>query len=184
MAAATLPIGVPHYAAKTGYALVLSVILLSAVPLLTNGVVYIETLIVPLTQNTALLYATITIATATALVIIHIKALLLLRTKRAVVLPATRMAGGGVSYTMETVAAFVIGVLVVGIILGVFVLLSNMSFEFNGTRYTLIPGQIASLTQSTTLTLLSIIIVVAIVLILIPVVRYLMDLFAKGGGGR
>ncbi len=95
--------------------------------------------------------------------------------------PRTRMAGGGMISTMETVAGFVIGVLVVGIILGVFILLSNMHFIINGTRYTLIPPQIAALTQSTTLTLISIIIVVAIVIILIPVVRYLMDLFGRGG---
>ncbi len=90
------------------------------------------------------------------------------------------MAGGGMISTMETVAGFVIGVLVVGIILGVFVLLSNMEFDVNGTKYRLIPTQIAGLTQSTTLTLISIIIVVAIVIILIPVVRYLMDLFGRG----
>jgi divalent metal cation (Fe/Co/Zn/Cd) transporter len=95
--------------------------------------------------------------------------------------PRTRMAGG-MSYTMETVAGFVIGVLIVGIILGVFILLSNMSFNINGTKYTLIPGQISSLTQSTTMTLISIIIVVAIVVILIPVVKYLMDLFSRTGG--
>jgi divalent metal cation (Fe/Co/Zn/Cd) transporter len=92
----------------------------------------------------------------------------------------SRMAGGGMTYTMETVASFVIGVLIVGIILGVFILLSNMQFNINGTRYTLIPAQIASLTQSTTMTLISIIIVVAIVIILIPIVKYLMDLFGKG----
>ena len=91
------------------------------------------------------------------------------------------MAGGGISYTMETVAGFVIGILVVGIVLGVFILLSNMQFDINGTKYTLIPAQISSLTQSTTLTLISIIIVVAIVVILIPVVKYLMDLFSRGG---
>jgi len=95
--------------------------------------------------------------------------------------PRTRMAGG-MSYTMETVAGFVIGVLIVGIILGVFILLSNMSFDINGTKYTLIPSQISSLTQSTTMTLISIIIVVAIVVILIPVVKYLMDLFSRTGG--
>jgi ABC-type Na+ efflux pump permease subunit len=94
--------------------------------------------------------------------------------------PRNRMAGG-ISYTMETVAGFVIGVLIVGIILGVFILLSNMQFNINGTRYTLIPAQISALTQSTTMTLISIIIVVAIVVILIPVVKYLMDLFGKGG---
>jgi ABC-type Na+ efflux pump permease subunit len=91
-----------------------------------------------------------------------------------------RMAGG-ISYTMETVAGFVIGVLIVGIILGVFILLSNMQFNINGTKYTLIPAQISTLTQSTTMTLISIIIVVAIVVILIPVVKYLMDLFSRGG---
>ncbi len=94
--------------------------------------------------------------------------------------PRTRMAGGGISFTMETVAAFVIGVLVVGIILGVFILLSNMEFEINGTKYRLIPSPIAALTQSTTLTLISIIIIVAIVVILVPVVKYLMDLFGRG----
>jgi ABC-type Na+ efflux pump permease subunit len=94
--------------------------------------------------------------------------------------PRMRVAGG-ITYTMETVAGYVIGVLIVGIILGVFILLSNMQFTINGTRYALIPSQIASLTQSTTLTLISIIIVVAIVIVLIPVVRYLMDLFGRGG---
>jgi len=94
--------------------------------------------------------------------------------------PGVRMAGG-ITYTMETVAGFVIGVLVVGIILGVFILLSNMQFDINGTKYTLIPVQISSLTQSTTLTLISIIIVVAIVVILVPVVKYLMDIFGRGG---
>jgi divalent metal cation (Fe/Co/Zn/Cd) transporter len=94
--------------------------------------------------------------------------------------PRTRMASG-ISYTMETVAGFVIGVLIVGIILGVFILLSSMHFNINGTRYTLIPPQISTLTQSTTMTLISIIIVVAIVVILIPVVKYLMDLFSKSG---
>jgi divalent metal cation (Fe/Co/Zn/Cd) transporter len=95
--------------------------------------------------------------------------------------PRTRMAGG-MNYTMETVAGFVIGVLIVGIILGVFILLSNMKFNINGTLYTLIPSQISTLTQSTTMTLISIIIVVAIVVILIPVVKYLMDLFSRTGG--
>ena len=96
--------------------------------------------------------------------------------------PRTRMAGGGISFTMETIAGFVIGVLVVGIVLGVFILLSNMSFTVNGTKYTLIPGQIASLTESTTLTLISIVVIIAIVVILIPVVKYLMDLFGRAGG--
>jgi hypothetical protein len=90
------------------------------------------------------------------------------------------MAGSGMAFTMETVAAFVIGILVVGIILGVFILLSNMEFEINGTKYKLIPSPIATLTQSTTLTLISIIVIVAIVIILIPVVKYLMDMFSKG----
>jgi len=96
--------------------------------------------------------------------------------------PRTRMAGG-MTYTMETIAGFVIGILVVGIVLGVFILLSNMQFTVNGTKYTLIPGQIASLTESTTLTLISIVVIIAIVVILIPVVKYLMDLFG-GRGGR
>jgi len=95
--------------------------------------------------------------------------------------PRTRMAGG-MTYTMETIAGFVIGILVVGIVLGVFILLSNMKFTVNGTAYTLIPGQIASLTESTTLTLISIVVIIAIVVILIPVVKYLMDLFGRGGG--
>jgi ABC-type Na+ efflux pump permease subunit len=98
-------------------------------------------------------------------------------------LPGVRMAGGIVS-TMETVAGYVLGILVVGIILGVFILISSMTFNINGTKYTLIPSQIASLGQSTTMTLISIIIVVAIVVLLIPVVRYLMDLFGSRGGAR
>ena len=103
------------------------------------------------------------------------------KTRAVVAPPGVRMAGGGISYTMETVAGFVIGILVVGIVLGVFILLSNMQFDINGTKYTLIPAQISSLTQSTTLTLISIIIVVAIVVILVPVVKYLMDIFGRGG---
>jgi hypothetical protein len=100
---------------------------------------------------------------------------------RIVSLPQqTRMAGGGITFTMETVAGFVIGILVVGIILGVFILLSNMEFTINGTKYKLIPSPIASLTQSTALTLISIIVIVAIVIILVPVVKYLMDMFGRG----
>ena len=93
--------------------------------------------------------------------------------------PRNRLTGG-ISYVMETVAGFIIGILVVGIVLGVFILLSNMRFNVNGTTFFLIPQQIAGLTQSTTMTLISIIVIVAIVVILIPVVKYLMDLFTRG----
>ena len=103
----------------------------------------------------------------------------------AVVIPATsapqNRLTGGISYVMETVAGFIIGILVVGIVLGVFILLSNMKFNVNGTTFFLIPQQIAGLTQSTTMTLISIIVIVAIVVILIPVVKYLMDLFGRSG---
>ena len=124
--------------------------------------------------------AVVAVGTAT---LVYITIVLVRHVKTRVVAtpPGVRMAGG-MTYTMETVAGFVIGVLVVGIILGVFILLSNMQFNINGTRYTLIPAQISSLTQSTTLTLISIIIVVAIVVILIPVVKYLMDLFGRSSG--
>ena len=96
--------------------------------------------------------------------------------------PRNRMAGGGFVNVMETVAGYVLGILVVGIILGVFVIISSMQFNINGTRYTLIPAQLAALGQSTTMTLVSIIVVVAIVVLLIPIVKYLMDVFGRGGG--
>jgi len=96
--------------------------------------------------------------------------------------PRSRMAGGGFINVMETVAGYILGILVVGIILGVFVIISSMQFNINGTRYTLIPAQLAALGQSTTMTLVSIIVVVAIVVLLIPIVKYLMDVFGRGGG--
>jgi ABC-type Na+ efflux pump permease subunit len=96
--------------------------------------------------------------------------------------PRTRMAG--LTSSMESIAAFVIGTLVVGIVLGIFIMLSNMQFSVNGTKYTLIPSQVASITQSSTITLISILVVIAIVVILVPMVKHLMDLFGKGGGGR
>ena len=88
----------------------------------------------------------------------------------------------GIMDSLRTVAMFVVGILSVGIVLGLFNIISGMRVNVNGTSYNLIPPNIASLTTSTTTSLVSVIVAVAIIFILLPVIFYLMALF--GGRGR
>jgi hypothetical protein len=86
----------------------------------------------------------------------------------------------GVVDSMRTVAVFVVGVLAVGIVLGLFNIIAGMSVNINGTAYSLIPSNIASLAGSTVTSLISVIIAMAIIFILLPVIFYLMTLFGRG----
>jgi hypothetical protein len=82
------------------------------------------------------------------------------------------------------VIAFIIGVLVAGIALGVFNILSNTQVTIGNSTQPLVPQQLAQLGGATAMTLMQIVVIVALVMILVPVLVWLMRTLGSTGRGR